>query len=82
MSSESEPQPPIELMSEFAWVRVTVDRSARGARLAVEDVESGTIAYFDALELSSMCHATAEQRHEWLRTGLHASQRPDSDGPL
>ena len=37
------------------------------SRLAVEDVESGTVAYFDPLELSSLCNATDDQRREWLR---------------
>ncbi len=81
MSSESAPKPPIELMSEFAWVRVSVDRSARGPRLAVEDVESGTVAYFDALELSSLCHATDEQRRDWMKTGPYASDAGDHTHP-
>ncbi len=62
----------IELMSEFAWVRVSLDRSGRGPRLKVEDLEAGETVLLDALELASMCHATDEQRKEWLRTGPYA----------
>ena len=63
----------IELASEFASVRVSVDTSGRGPRLKVEDLESDAVAYLDAIELASMCHATEEQRKEWLRTGPYAT---------
>ena len=62
----------IELASEFANVRVSLDSSGRGPRLKVEDLESDAVAYLDAIELASMCHATDEQRKEWLRTGPYA----------
>lgn len=62
----------IELASEFASVRVSLDSSGRGPRLKVEDLESDAVAHLDAIELASMCHATDEQRKEWLRTGPYA----------
>lgn len=62
----------IEFMSEFASVRVSIDCTGRGPRLKVEDLESDATAYLDALELASMCHATEDQRKEWLRTGPYA----------
>jgi hypothetical protein len=60
----------IELASEFASVRVSLDSSGRG--LKVEGLESDAVAYLDAIELASMCHATDEQRKQWLRTGPYA----------
>lgn len=64
---------PLELTSEFASVRVSVDASGRGPRLKVEDLESDAIAYLDVIELASMCHATDDQRRQWLRTGPYAT---------
>jgi hypothetical protein len=62
----------IELMSEFGWVRVSLDRCGRGPRLLIEDLEAGESVLLDPLELASMCHSTDEQRREWLRTGPYA----------
>jgi hypothetical protein len=62
----------IELASEFAAVRVSLDDSGRGPRLKVEDLESDAVVYLDALELASMCHSTDEQRRAWLKTGPYA----------
>lgn len=59
----------IELVSEFASVRVSLDTTGRGPRLKVEDLESDAAVFLDALELASLCHATDEQRQRWLRTG-------------
>ncbi|MGD9701279.1 MAG: hypothetical protein AB7Q42_12335 [Acidimicrobiia bacterium] len=59
-------------MSEFGWVRVSLDTSGLGPRLKVEDLESDDVVLLDAIELASMCHATEEQRKEWLRTGPYA----------
>lgn len=73
----SSDDPIIEMMSEFGWVRVSVDRTGRGPRLKIEDLESDAVAHLDAIELASMCHATDEQRRDWLRTGPYAT---DDDG--
>ena len=59
----------MEIVSEFAAVRVSVDTSGRGQRLRVEDLETGETVLLDAIELASFCHATDEQRGDWLRTG-------------
>ena len=60
---------PIEIASEFAAVRVSLDTTGRGPRLLVEDLETNAAVALDAIELASFCHATAEQRREWLQTG-------------
>ena len=72
MGAEQNNDGSIEFMSEFASVRVSLDTGGRGPRLKVEDLEADAIVYFDALELASLCHATDEQRREWLRTGPYA----------
>jgi hypothetical protein len=63
----------IVLSSEFASVRVSLDNSGRGPRLKVEDLEADAVAFLDAIELASMCHATDEQRRQWLTTGPYAA---------
>jgi hypothetical protein len=68
----------LELMNEFAWVRVRLDRSGRGPRLLIEDLEAGESVLLDPLELASMCHSTDEQRRRWLSTGPYAE--PDGAG--
>jgi hypothetical protein len=65
-----------ELKREFGWVRVSVDSAGKGDRCRVEDVETGTVVFLDALELASMCHATAEQRLAWLQTGPYTITDP------
>ncbi len=75
----SKPTPPaltMDLTSEFAAVRVTVDRTGRAARLSIVDLETGDQIYLDALQLSAMCRADGDQRAAWLRTGEY------SDAPL
>ena len=58
-----------ELVSEFASVRLSVDRSANGPRLRIVDTETGDSAYLDPLELASLCRATDEDRIGWLAVG-------------
>jgi hypothetical protein len=61
-----------DLTSEFASVRITVDRTGRAARLSVADLETGDQLYLDALQLSAMCRADSAQRSAWLRTGEYS----------
>jgi hypothetical protein len=63
------------ITSEFASVRVSVDTTANGPRLLVEDLESGEHVYLDPLELSSFCHADDEDRLAWLRVGPYQDER-------
>jgi hypothetical protein len=62
------------LTNEFASVRVSLDTSANGPRLLVQDVESGDRIYLDPLELASFCLATDEDRAEWLRVGNYRNE--------
>ncbi len=62
------------LRSEFAVVRVSVDRSANGDRLRVEDVRSGRCFHFDPLELErittirhqDLAYVVSPTRGEWF----------------
>lgn len=65
----------VVITSEFASVRVSVDTTANGPRLLVEDLESGEHVYLDPLELSSFCHADDEDRLAWLRVGPYQDER-------
>ncbi|MFL6108942.1 MAG: hypothetical protein ACJ72L_18435 [Marmoricola sp.] len=49
------------LESEFASVVVRVDGEANGARLRVEDLRTGTVRFFDPLELESLAHLTDDR---------------------
>ncbi len=55
--------------SEFAKVSVWVDVTANGPRLAVRDVKTGAVAYFDALELESLVYTDHDQLAPLLDPG-------------
>jgi hypothetical protein len=40
--------------SEFAEIKVAVDRQGNGPRLRLEDLRSGRVRYLDALELETI----------------------------
>jgi hypothetical protein len=65
----------VVLRSEFAAVRVSVDRRAHGPRLLIEDLEDGTQVHLDPLALSSFCHADDEEQVAWLLVGPYRDQR-------
>jgi hypothetical protein len=67
----------VVLTSEFASVRLAIDRSANGVRLFVEDVEANQHIFLDPLELASLCHATAEDRVGWLKVGVYGPEGDD-----
>jgi hypothetical protein len=67
----------VVLTSEFASVRLAIDRSANGVRLFVEDVEANQHIFLDPLELASLCHASPEDRVGWLRVGPYLSEGDD-----
>lgn len=45
----------IVIENEFGGVILTKDTSANGARLKMEGLRTGTVAYLDPLELESIC---------------------------
>ena len=65
----------VVLRSEFAAVRVSVDRRANGPRLLVEDLEDGARVHLDPLELASLSHARDDDRVSWLLVGPYRGER-------
>ncbi len=63
----------VVLRSEFATVRVSVDRSANGDRLRIEDLRSGRAFHLDPLELErlttirheDLTYVVSPDRSEW-----------------
>ena len=74
----------VVLRSEFATVRVSVDRTANGDRLRVEDVRSGRCFYLDPLELErlatvrhqDLAYVVSPDRGEWFN-GVDVLARSD-----
>ena len=52
--------------SEFAEVAVSVDHSANGTRLRLEDLRGGRVRYLDALELETIVWLPAEHLQAFL----------------
>lgn len=67
------------LVSEFAGVRVRVDRAANGPRLEIEDLKSGIKAYFDPLQLEGLVWARWDDLRQLVDP---ARDRRWSDGKL
>jgi hypothetical protein len=60
--------------NEFASVTVSLDRAGHSPRLHVRDNETGDDVLLSAIELASLCLATAEDRQGWLKVGLYRDQ--------
>lgn len=65
-------QPRIDFKNEFANIRLTVEHTRCGARLRVEDRETGGSTYLDPIELASLCTWPEERRAEWIQVGIYA----------
>ena len=52
-----------DLGNEFAWVRVERDEAGLSPRLRIQSMRSGSVGYFDALELEIL----SQLRHEDLK---------------
>jgi hypothetical protein len=55
------------LKNEYASVKVTVDTEAKGTRLKVEDISTGTSIYLDPIELQALAWATKEDLSVFTR---------------
>jgi hypothetical protein len=60
--------------NEFASVTVSLDTAGHSPRLHVRDNETGDDILLSAIELASLCLATAEDRQGWLKVGLYRDQ--------
>jgi hypothetical protein len=52
--------------SEFASVRLSIDRRGNGPRLKIEDLTGGRVGYLDALELETLAWLPRERLQELL----------------
>ncbi|NKY32460.1 hypothetical protein HGA13_05135 [Nocardia speluncae] len=64
--------PRITLRNEFANIRLTLEHTRCGARLLVEDRETGAATYLDPIELAGLCLWPEERRAELLQIGIYA----------
>lgn len=78
------------LRSEFAVVQVSVDRSANGDRLRIQDLRSGRVFHLDPLELErlttirhqDLTYVVSPARGEWFNgTDLLSAPDPRLNGP-
>jgi len=65
--------------SEFAVVRVTVNTTANGPRLLVEDLGSGEDVFLDSPGVGQLLHAGEQDRVAWLLVGLYRDDRAYRD---
>ena len=52
--------------SEFACVKLSIDRSGNGPRLKIEDMSSDRVGYVDALILEALCWASDDHLRRLL----------------
>lgn len=74
----------IDFRNEFANIRLTLEHTRCGARLLVEDRETGGSTYLDPIELASLCTWPEERRAELIRVGIYAfdeTKRVGTDVP-
>ncbi len=61
-----------QLASEFATVRLSIDITANGPRLRIEDLRLGTVGFLDPLELASLIQVRHEALAPFLDPGATA----------
>jgi hypothetical protein len=61
----------IEVVSEFAKVRISRDYGSNGDRVAIEDVRGGRTAYLDPLELEALAWSSHADLSDLLDPGRH-----------
>jgi hypothetical protein len=59
-----------EISSEFASVQVSIDDTANGTRLRIEDLKTGHVGYLDALELETLAWLPEGGLHKLLDPSL------------
>src|ERR1700730_673933 len=60
--------------TDSASVTVSLDTAGHSPRLHVRDNETGDDVLLSAIELASLCLATAQDRAGWLRVGLYRGE--------
>lgn len=72
----------VDLRNEFAAVRISVDHHANGVRLAVTDLRTGRVNYFDPLELEALAWVEHDELTEFVRPSrrwINDTDAPDDD---
>jgi hypothetical protein len=67
--------------SEFARVRLSIDRTGNGPRLRIEDLTSGRVNYLDALTLEALAWVSEEKLRALLDPSAERwrDEEPDED---
>lgn len=61
----------MDVVSEFAAVRLSLDQEGNGPRLRIEDVRTGHVGYLDALELETLAWLPDGALHKFLDPSFH-----------
>lgn len=70
----------MELVSEFAAVRVTFDAEGNGPRLRIEDLRTGQVGFLDPLELETLAWLPEGGLHKALDPSHHRWREADGGG--
>jgi hypothetical protein len=74
-SNDSAPERML-LRCEFASVRIEIDDSANGPRLAVTDLRSGRTSYFDPLELEALVWVSHDELTDFMNPERRWADEP------
>ena len=64
---------PVVLENEFARVVLSIDLAGNAPRLKVEALETGQVAFFDALSLERLAALSQDELSLLFRTGAYSS---------
>lgn len=70
----------MELVSEFAAVKLDRDDGGNGPRLRIEDLRTGHVGYLDPLELETLAWLPEGAFHKFLDPSFHRWREPDVAG--
>jgi hypothetical protein len=76
------PDAPLLLENEFGSVAVSVDHTANGPRLRIENRQNGRVVFLDPLEVASLTWLTHERLGPFLdpsQTGWSSSSEQGAD---
>lgn len=74
------PGPDDIIESEFASVRISIDREGNDARLRIEDLRTGQIGFLDALELETLAWLPESGLHKLLDPSFLRWRDPQPEG--
>lgn len=71
----------MELASEFAAVRLSLDADGNGPRLRIEDLRTGHVGFLDPLELETLAWLPEGGLHRVLDPSHHRWREPGPPAP-